>query len=215
MQPSRGADGPLLAIVPARGGSKNVPNKNLRSLGGRPLIAHTVEAIRTSDVADRVVVSSDSDAVLRWADLQRVEALSRPAELATDETTISEVAAYIADELDWNGDVGVFQPTSPFRRAETIVGAVDRFRAAGVDSLASCVREPHLYWLDRDGSLEHAAPLFEERVNRQYGDHRVLKETGSIQLVRAEVLRAGRQIVSERHLLFETPLDEALDIDTT
>lgn len=215
MQPSRGADRPLLAIVPARGGSKNVPNKNLRSLGGRPLIAHTVEGVRTSRVADRLVVSSDSDAVLRWAELQRVEAHPRPAQLATDETTISEVAAHVADELDWNGDVGVFQPTSPFRRAESIVAAVERFRAAGVDSLASCVREPHIYWLDRDGSLEHAAPLFQERVNRQYGEHRVLKETGSIQLVRGEVLRAGRQIVGERHLLFETSLDEALDIDTT
>jgi spore coat polysaccharide biosynthesis predicted glycosyltransferase SpsG/CMP-N-acetylneuraminic acid synthetase len=166
-------------------------------------------------VADRLVVSSDSDSVLRWAELQRVEGHPRPARLASDEATISDVAAYIADELDWNGDVGVFQPTSPFRRAESIVAAVERFRGADVDSLASCVREPHLYWLDRNGSLEHAAPLFEERLNRQYGAHRVLKETGSIQLVRADVLRAGRQIVSERHVLFETSLEESLDINTT
>jgi CMP-N-acetylneuraminic acid synthetase/spore coat polysaccharide biosynthesis predicted glycosyltransferase SpsG len=216
-QPSRGARGDrrLLAIVPARGGSRDVPNKNLRSLGGRPLIAHTVEAVRASGVADRLLVSSDSDAVLRWAELQQVEARPRPARLACDQATISEVAAHIADELDWNGDVGVFQPTSPFRQAESIVCAVARFHAAGVDSLASCVREPHLYWLDADRSLEHAVPLFEERVNRQDGDHRVLKETGSIQLVRAAVLRAGREMVTQRHLLFETSPEESLDIDTT
>src|SRR4051812_6026826 len=93
-------DRPLLAIVPARGGSKAVPNKNLRSLGGRPLIAHTVDAVQASGIADRLVVSSDSDSVLRWAELQGVEARIRPAELARDEATISQVAAHLADELD-------------------------------------------------------------------------------------------------------------------
>src|SRR5436190_11737441 len=122
--PEAGADRPLLAIVPARGGSKGVPNKNLRSLGGRPLIAHTVDAVFKSGVADRVVVSSDSDAVLRWAEVQHVEARPRPGRLARDETTISEVAAHVADELDWAGDVAVFQPTSPFRSAQSIVHAV-------------------------------------------------------------------------------------------
>ncbi|MDP2712950.1 MAG: hypothetical protein Q8O56_17200 [Solirubrobacteraceae bacterium] len=205
---------PLLAIVPARGGSKGVPNKNLRALGDRPLLAHTLEAVAAAGVADRLVVSSDHEPVLRWAELHGYEALPRPAELATDEATISDVAAHIADELRWTGDVGVFQPTSPFRSADSVRRALNAFHAADVDSLSSAVRERHLFWQDRDDDLTTAAPLFESRVNRQYGQHRVLRETGSIQLVTAAALRAGRQMVTERHLLFATAAHESLDIDT-
>jgi CMP-N-acetylneuraminic acid synthetase/spore coat polysaccharide biosynthesis predicted glycosyltransferase SpsG len=204
----------MLAIVPARGGSKGVPYKNLRSLGGRPLIAHTVAAVQASGVADRVVVSSDSDEVLRWAELQGIDARLRPDDLADDEATISQVAAHVADELDWWDDVGVFQPTSPFRSPGSIARALAQFREADVDSLASCVREPHLCWMDDDGDLATARPLFDARVNRQYGRHGVVRETGSIQFVRATALRAKREIVTERHLLFELPGEESLDIDT-
>ncbi|MBV9818700.1 MAG: hypothetical protein JOZ07_10155 [Solirubrobacterales bacterium] len=207
--------GPLLAIVPARGGSRGVPFKNMRLVGERPLILHTLATIRATGVADRLILSSDDPDILEWVQMHGYEIRRRPAELATAEATISDVAAYLADELDWPGDVGVFQPTSPFRSPESLTAAVAEFRRAGVDSLASCVREPHLFWLDSEGDLARAVPLFEARVNRQHGKHPVLRETGSIQLVRASVLRHSRQIVTSRHLLWETPSSEALDIDTT
>ncbi len=191
-----------------------MPHKNMRFLGDRPLFAHTTEAIAQSGVATRLLVSSDSEEILIWADLHGMEGHARPPELATDEATISDVAAHLADELDWGGDVGVFQPTSPFRSPESIREAAREFRESGADSLSSCVREQHIFWLDEDGDLGRARPLFQERVNRQFGRHPVLRETGSIQLVRAVTLRATRQMVSERHLLFETPPGEALDIDT-
>jgi len=124
------------------------------------------------------------------------------------------VAAHVADELDWQGDVGVFQPTSPFRSVDSIRAAVEAFRDSDVDSMSSCVRESHTFWLDEDGDLSAPRPLFRERVNRQYARHGVVRETGSIQLVRGVVLRATRQMVTERHRLFETPAEESLDIDT-
>src|SRR5690242_85478 len=205
---------PLLAIVPARGGSKGVPHKNLRLLGDKPLFAYTVETVRDANVADQLIVSSDDEHVLRWAELHGYAVQRRPSDLADDEATISAVAAHIADELDWSGDVAVFQPTSPFRSPESVVAAVKRFHESDADSLASCVREQHAFWLEQNGSIESAKPLFEKRVNRQYAKHRVLRETGSIQLVRAEALRAGREMVTENHLLFETEPEESLDIDT-
>jgi spore coat polysaccharide biosynthesis predicted glycosyltransferase SpsG len=76
------------------------------------------------------------------------------------------------------------------------------------------VRERHLMWFDEDGDLASARPLFGERVNRQFAEHPVLRETGGIQLVRADALRSGRQLVSDAHLLFEIGGDEGLDIDT-
>jgi CMP-N-acetylneuraminic acid synthetase/spore coat polysaccharide biosynthesis predicted glycosyltransferase SpsG len=206
---------PLLAIVPARGGSKGVPYKNLRLLGTRPLVAYTLETVTEAGVADRLLVSSDDDDVLRWAVLHGYSTHERPSPLADDEATISDVAAHIADELDWTGDVAVFQPTSPFRSPQSVVQALERFHSSGADSLASCVRERHTFWLEQNGSVESARPLFRERVNRQYAHHPVLRETGSIQLVRAEALRLGRQMVTDRHVLFETLPEESLDIDTT
>lgn len=209
-----GGDHMLLAIVPARSASKAVPFKNVRRLGDKPLIAHTVKAVVASAVADRLVVSSDDDQVLRWAELHGHETHVRPGALADDEATISGVATYVAEDLDWGGIVAVFQPTSPFRTPESIVRAVEAFRNADADSLASCVREPHTLWLDTSGDLGRARPLFERRVNRQYAHHAVLRETGSIQLVRAAALRAGGEMVTGRHLLFEVDAEESLDIDT-
>jgi CMP-N-acetylneuraminic acid synthetase/spore coat polysaccharide biosynthesis predicted glycosyltransferase SpsG len=204
----------LLAIVPARGRSRGVPRKNMRTLAGKPLIAHALAAVAEARVAERLILSSDDTEILRWAELHGYEALERNEELARPEATISELAAYLADELDWAGDVGVFQPTSPFLRPQTIRAAVARFRDAGVDSLASCVRERHLMWLDEDGDPASARPLFRERVNRQFAEHAVLRETGGIQLARGAVLRSGRQLVADSHLLFEVGDEEGLDIDT-
>lgn len=205
---------PLLAIVPARGGSRGVPRKNMRTLAGRPLIAYTLESVAQSGVADRLLVSSEDVEILRWARLHGYEAHERPAELATDEATISDLAVAITRELGWEGDVGVFQPTSPLLRPETMRDAVDRFRSASVESLASCVRERHLYWYSDSDDLVDARPLFSERVNRQYARRPVLRETGGVQLVRAEALLAGGDIVTPNHLPFEVPEPEGLDIDT-
>jgi CMP-N-acetylneuraminic acid synthetase/spore coat polysaccharide biosynthesis predicted glycosyltransferase SpsG len=204
----------LLAIVPARGESRGVPRKNMRTLAGKPLIAHTLDTLREADMADRLVLSSDAPEILRWAELHGYETHRRPAELAAPESTVSEVAAALADEFEWAGDVGAFQPTCPFQSAPTVRGAVERFRASSADSLSSCVREPHLFWLSSPEEGSQPRPLFDERVNRQYANHSVVRETGGIQLVRGLALREGRQLVTARHELFEVPFEEGLDIDT-
>ncbi len=205
---------PLLAIVPARGGSQGVPRKNMRELAGRPLIAHTVSALaELSDV--RVVVTSDDDQVLGWARINGVEAMRRPDDLATPDATIADVAAHMVESLGWSGTVGVFQPTSPLRSAASIRRAREVFEGSEFDSLASVVREPHLMWFDADGrGIEHAVPLFHERVNRQYARHRVYRETGAIQLVAAAALLETRSMVTPRHRLFELDEFESDDVDT-
>ena len=205
---------PLLAVVPARGGSKGVPHKNLRLLGDRPLLAYTAEIVAESGIAERLLISSDSEEVLRWAELHGFEGRRRPESLAQDASTISDVAVHLAEELDWHGDVGVFQPTSPFRSVESLRRAVEEFRAHPLDSLASVEQEQHGFWFDEHDDLARARPLFGARVNRQWARHPVFRETGSIQLVRADALRAGRQIVTDNHRLFVTPPGEGLDIDT-
>src|SRR5688500_3585362 len=101
----------MLAIVPARGGSRGLVGKNMRHIAGRPLIEYTVEAVAASSYVERLLVSSDDPAILHWARIHGFEAAERPGDLAGPEATISEVAAHHADDLDWHGVVGVFQPT--------------------------------------------------------------------------------------------------------
>jgi CMP-N-acetylneuraminic acid synthetase/spore coat polysaccharide biosynthesis predicted glycosyltransferase SpsG len=204
----------LLAIVPARGGSRGVPHKNVRNLAGRPMIAFTLDAISEAGVATRIVVSSDDRDILRWAEIHGYESHLRPEWLASDEATVSDVAAVVAKDLSWEQAVGIFQPTSPLRTAQSIVQAVEAFWQSGADSLSTCTREPHLYWFDRDGTLESAEPLFEERRNRQYATHPVVRETGSIQLVRGSALREQGSVVTKKHHLFELDSEESLDVDT-
>ena len=162
-----------------------------------------------------MVISSDFDQVLRWAELNGHEIHERPPTLAGDEATISDMAADLAAALGWTGRrrrVPAHLPAALQR--------LDRQGRRGVPRLLTPtrwrprVRERHLFWLDEEDDLAQARPLFESRVNRQYAKHRVLRETGSIQLVRAAALAEGGQMVTDRHVLFEVPADESLDIDT-
>ncbi|UNQ39110.1 NTP transferase domain-containing protein [Prescottella equi] len=201
-----------LAIIPARGGSRGVRHKNLRLLGGKPLIAHTVEAAISSRVFSRIVVSTDDAAISRWAHEFGVEVHARSAHAASDAATIADVAVEVVEELKWDGDlVAVLQPTSPFRTGRSIEGAMAAFTAGQYQSMMSVVRQEHLYWLDEGDSK---TPLFAERVNRQYGRHQVLLETGAIQFVATEALLRSRTIVQKSHGLFEMSPSESLDIDT-
>jgi CMP-N-acetylneuraminic acid synthetase len=101
-----------LAIVPARRGSRGVIRKNMREVNGRPLIAHTVDALLEVGVK-RLIVSSDDPQVLAWAAMHGVERLERPSELSAADTTIADVAIHAAKHLGWSGLIDVFPPTSP------------------------------------------------------------------------------------------------------
>jgi CMP-N-acetylneuraminic acid synthetase/spore coat polysaccharide biosynthesis predicted glycosyltransferase SpsG len=204
----------VLAIIPARGGSKGIPGKNMLRLGTQPLLAHSIDAVVASGVAETIVVSSDDPGVLEWAALRPdVVALARPPHLASDEATIASVAQHVAEELDATGVVAVFQPTSPFRRPESIVAALDHFDATGARSLASVTRNHHLHWFAENGDLDDAVPLFAERRNRQYAKWGLFQETGSIQLIDAASIRGRADMVADPHVLFELPVEESLDID--
>jgi CMP-N-acetylneuraminic acid synthetase/spore coat polysaccharide biosynthesis predicted glycosyltransferase SpsG len=203
----------LLGIVPARGGSKGVRGKNLRPLKGKPLILYTLESLVQVPEIDRLVVSTESAEIASFVRVRGYEVLDRPEHLSQPESTVSEVALDAVDQLGWRGDVGVFQPTSPFRSVDSVTRAIETFRESGCDSLSSAVRTNHLYWYERNADIREAEPLFQERRNRQFADNRVLVETGSIQLIRSEALALG-DLVSPKHRLFETDPSESIDIDS-
>lgn len=126
----------ILGITPARGGSREVPRKNIRMVGGKPLLAWTIEAAKASHRLDRFVVSTEDAEVAVIARRYGAEVLDRPEELATDETTTVSVLQHALACL--GGEVLVLlQATSPVRDAGLVDRCIDRFFATGADSLAT------------------------------------------------------------------------------
>ena len=131
----------VLGLIPARGGSKGIPRKNLAVVGGKPLLAWSVEAASGARTLTRVVVSTDDDEIAAAA---TTEVLCRPAELAADDTPMFDVIRHAIDQLA--PDVVVLlQPTSPLRRSEHVDRAVELLLESGADSVVSVTEVPHRY----------------------------------------------------------------------
>jgi CMP-N,N'-diacetyllegionaminic acid synthase len=155
----------VLALIPARGGSKGIPRKNLVPLGGRPLLAWTVDAALGSRVVTRTVVSTEDEEIAAAARGLGAEVLARPPELAADDTPMQPVIAHALEELPAPKVLVLLQPTSPLRRAEHVDEAVELLLVTGADSVVSVVEVPHRY---RPGSL---MALDGERLVRLADDH--------------------------------------------
>mgnify|MGYP006090038449 FL=1 len=135
-----------LGIIPARGGSKGIPKKNIKLLNGKPLIAYTLEAALSSTI-DRVVVSTDCQEIAQVAKQFGVEVIIRPSELAKDSTPTLPVLQHIVNNINETFDAVVtLQPTSPLRVAKHINEAIELFKNDDMaDSLVSVIEVPHNY----------------------------------------------------------------------
>jgi CMP-N,N'-diacetyllegionaminic acid synthase len=160
----------VVALVPARGGSKGIPRKNLVPLGGRSLLAWTLEAARDSQAITRTVVSTEDEEIAAAASDHGAEVLARPAELAADETPMRDVIDHALAELGEPDVLVLLQPTSPLRRAHHVDEAVALLLRTGADSVVSVVEVPHRY---RPGSL---MALDGDRLVRLADDHATTRQ---------------------------------------
>jgi CMP-N,N'-diacetyllegionaminic acid synthase len=154
----------IVGLIPARGGSKGIPRKNLEPLGGRPLIAWTIEAARASSRLTRTVVSTDSEEIAQVArELGAETPFERPAELAGDDTPMRDVVLHALDALGSCDVLVLLQPTSPLRGARHVDEAVEALLTSDADSVVSVVEVPHRYRPDSlmalvDGRLVQLGP---------------------------------------------------------
>jgi len=141
----------VLGLIPARGGSRAIPRKNIALVAGKPLLVYTIEAAQQSRTIHRCIVSTDDEMIAQVARRWRGEVpFLRPAELAQDDTpalpVIQHAVRYLDEKEGWRADVVVYlQPTSPLRRAEHIDQAVDLLLQTDADSVVSVVEVPHQY----------------------------------------------------------------------
>jgi CMP-N-acetylneuraminic acid synthetase len=135
----------VVGLIPARGGSKGIPRKNLALLGGKPLVAWTIEASLRSEHVSRTVVSTDDPEIADVALAHGAEVLDRPPELAHDETPMSDVVAHAVRELVPETALVLLQPTSPLRTSHHVDEAIERLLASGANGVVSVVEVPHRY----------------------------------------------------------------------
>jgi CMP-N,N'-diacetyllegionaminic acid synthase len=212
----------VLGVIPARGGSKGIPNKNLAPLCGRPLLAYTADAVKASTRLTRTIVSTDDDRIAECARSLGLEVpFMRPASLAADEAPMLPVVQHAIDAMAANGfntDVVVLlQPTSPLRRAEHIDAAIDWLQRTRGDSVVSVVDVPHQFnpmsvMTLADGLLK---PFLDgTTATRRQDKPRLYARNGpAVLAVRADVIRRGSLYGDESWPLIMSP-EDSLDIDT-
>ncbi|MEQ1909597.1 MAG: acylneuraminate cytidylyltransferase family protein [Vicinamibacterales bacterium] len=211
-----------LGVIPARGGSKGIPRKNLALVGGRPLLTYTAEASRQSTTLTRVIVSTDDEEIAAVARALGLEVpFPRPAALAADETPMLPVVQHALAEMRDAGfaaDVVVLlQPTSPLRRGDHIDDAVERLARSGADSVVSVVEVPHQFSPtsvmrldgDRLRPFLDAPPV----AGRQSKPRLLARNGPAVLAVRASVVAAGSLYGDDcRPLLMSA--EDSIDIDT-
>lgn len=214
----------VLGIVPARGGSKGIPRKNVRLLGGRPLLAHTADAALAARRLSRVVLTTDDEEIAEAGRRCGLEVpFLRPAELARDDTPTLPVLQHAVAELERAGDrfdaVCLLQPTSPLRRAGDIDGCIELLASEGLDSVVSVLPVPHehnphwVYFRDAEGLLrlstgeEQPIPRRQELPPAFYRD-------GAVYVVRRDVLMNGGSLYGRRLGGYLTDPARNVNLDT-
>jgi CMP-N,N'-diacetyllegionaminic acid synthase len=214
----------VLGIVPARGGSKGIPRKNVALLCGRPLLAYTAEAALSARRLTRVVLSTDDPEIARIGRETGLDVpFLRPAELAQDDTPTLPVLQHLVRALEAQGEqydaILTLQPTNPLRRAADIDGAIDVLEQTGADAVISFVDvgEKHparMKLIEANGRVTN--PPFAEEYEgqrRQELPPLYLRE-GSIYLTRRDILMERNSLKGDDCRAWIVPQERACNIDT-
>ena len=204
----------VLAVIPARGGSKGIPRKNVRLMHGKPLIYYSIQNALSCSYIDDVVVSSDDEEILSIAAMYNVKAMNRDSALAQDAVTLDPVIydamIRMEQETGKHYDVVItLQATSPLLSAGTLDSAVKSFLESDFDTYISAVNKPHLSWTMKDGKC---VPNYEKRLNRQQLPPNFL-EAGAFLITKRECMSENNRI-GQKVSVFDMPEKEAIDIDS-
>ena len=211
----------LLAVIPARGGSKGVPMKNTRPLAGKPLIAYTIEAARAARSIERFVVSTEDEKIARVSRKLGAEVIMRPPGLAGDTTPTLPVLQHAVDALEKQNHsydaVVTLQPTSPLRLAGHIDEAAAIFAAdSTADSLVSCLEVPHIFHprsvmrLNSDGYLE---PYLDSRQPLRRQDKETVFARNGAAIYITRIHRLSDYIFGGRLIAYPMASEVSMDID--
>lgn len=218
----------VIAIIPARGGSKGIPQKNMHIVGNQPLISYSIEQALAAERVDRVVVSTDDDQIAAYARALGALAIMRPDDISGDHAQIEDAMIQVYNELPVDSDTSrygdifvLLQPTSPLRRTHDIDGAINHLYNGEFDSVFSATPIFPYVWLPtveggtpEDYPMERAFwPHTNDRLSRQ--DRRpLLQENGSIYVTKADSLITEGNRLAGKIGYYRMPPWMSIEIDT-
>ena len=212
----------ILAIIPARGGSKGVPEKNIRLIAGKSLIQRTYEVACQSKYLDRVILSTDSEKIAAHANIIGLQApFMRPPKLATDESPMIDTILFTLEKFKEKGyspdAVMLLQPTSPLRQVKHIDGAIELLNDN--DAVCSVIQVPpemspyYVMKITEQGYLDYFLP--EGRlVKRRQDAPKAYKRDGTVYLATCETIYNFKNLYGNRCIPMEIDTKESLSIDT-
>jgi CMP-N,N'-diacetyllegionaminic acid synthase len=207
-----------LGIIPARGGSKGIPLKNIATLHGNPLISYTIEAALASKL-NRVIVSTDNKEIAKVARDYSAEVMMRPIELAQDNTPTVPVLQHVTENLEEDFDfIVTLQPTSPFRTANHIDESLDIIKSnPAVDTLVSVIEVPHNFTPSslmklRKRYLEQLIDQGREVLRRQDKPKLYARNGPAILIIRKERFRS-EQLYTGKTMPYLMDFLSSIDID--
>lgn len=207
-------------MIPARGGSKGIPRKNLREVGGRPLITWTVEQALAAEADLHVLVSTDDEEIAEVARAAGADVpWLRPAALAADtaatEPTVEHAIGRVTEATGKEPEaVLLLQATSPIRLPGTLDRAVAQFRETGVDSLIGVIPRSPFFWWASDPPRADYDPAHRQRRQDMRPEQLRYYENGSLYLTRTSIYREQHNRIGGRIGLFVMNQVEGIDIDT-
>jgi len=212
----------ILAIIPARGGSKGLPGKNTKKINGKPLIEYTIEAAIASKLINRIIVSTDDQEIAEVAIKAGAEVpYLRPEYLARDDSKVIDTCLYVLAKLkeeDYIPDaVILLQPTSPLRTSIHIKEAVEVFLEKKADSVISVCDSNYspslLTKIDSNGILIPVLDSYDIFNNRQALE-KVYKLNGAIYIIKTSLLIKNKSFFGKRTYPYIMPVEASIDIDT-
>ncbi len=210
-------DKTFLAIIPARGGSKRLPRKNVLDLNGKPLIAYSIEAGLKSKYIDSVVVTSDDKEILDISKKYGALAMKRPAELANDTATTFDAIKHAIENTNEYDYVVLLQPTSPLRNAKHIDEAIELLESKNADSVVGVCEMDHspLWSNTLDDTLSMENFLREEVKNKRSQDlDKYYRVNGAIYICKIDRLLEEKSFFLEEHIYaYRMDKENSIDID--
>ena len=207
----------FLAIIPARGGSKRLPRKNVLSLNGKPLISWSIEAGLKSKYIDKVIVTSDDDEILDIAKEFGSDIIKRPNELASDIATTFMAIAHTIENVEKYDYVVLLQPTSPLRAVENIDESIEKLEEKNADAIVSVCEMDHspLWSNTLDDSLSMQGFLKDEVLNKRSQDLEIFyRLNGAIYICNTEKLLEEKSFfLKENIYAYVMDRKRSIDID--
>jgi len=203
----------IVALIPARGGSKGIKNKNILRIGGKPLIAHSIEHCKISKYISEVYVSTEDSKIKEISKKYGANIIERPQEIARDSSPVLQVIKHAIHIISPTPDMIVFlQCTSPIRRDDDIDNSIEKMIEGNYDSVFSATKNKDLFWRSTDNTLKPINYDPNDRKRRQDMPLEYI-ENGSMYVFKTKKFQQENNYICGKIGIYEMPREYSFEID--